>query len=526
METSNAESATPVESSTVTIKAVAYVRMSTERQQYSTQNQMSVIRSYASSHGMSISRIYSDDGISGLRIENRSGLQSLIADVAKPDRGFAKVLVYDISRWGRFQDTDQSAYYEYLCRMNGADVIYCAEPFDNDVTPLSAIIKAVKRAMAAEYSRELSVKTFRGHCNLALYGYAQGGPPAYGLKHVLVGPDGKPVSGVLEESRKVFRGHRIILAPGPAYEIEIVRRIFRQYVEFGDIPAQIASDLNRLGKRTRKGRPWYGSFVQRILTDERYIGTALYNRTSAKLKGKRKRNDPGEWIRKPMALEGIVEREIFDRAQHRLQGQSERPSNEELINKLRRFLAKRGHLSEAAIDRARDLPSSGIYRYRFGSLLGAYELVGYAPRSSFTRWTKRFRIRHLRTRIVQEISRECLSRGLQMRANATAVELCIENRLTCSLQISECFERTAGLRWLIRKTEIRKAMLHLIGRVARDESAVMDYFLVPDERLLAMPRTMHLDAGPGADGYRIVSLSEVIDRLSELVGRLAVGVRQ
>jgi hypothetical protein len=29
---------------------------------------------------------------------------------------FDVILVYDVSRWGRFQDADESAYYEYLCK--------------------------------------------------------------------------------------------------------------------------------------------------------------------------------------------------------------------------------------------------------------------------------------------------------------------------------------------------------------------------------------------------------------------------
>jgi DNA invertase Pin-like site-specific DNA recombinase len=508
------------EPSSIAIEAVAYVRMSTEHQQYSTQNQMSAIRSYASAHGMSISQVYSDDGISGLRIENRSGLQNLIADVLKPDRRFARVLVYDISRWGRFQDTDQSAYYEYLCRMNGADVIYCAEPFENDHSPLSAVVKAVKRAMAAEYSRELSVKTFRGHCNLASYGYAQGGPSPYGLKHVLVGLDGKPISDAFAENRKILRGRRIVLAPGPMDEIQVVRQIFHRYVDLGDTPSQIASELNKAGARTRRGQRWYSSFVRRILTDEQYVGTAVYNKTCSKLKGKRKHNSPRDWIRKPVAFEAVVERDTFDRAQQRMRGQFQRPSNEEVISKLKRLLAKRGHLSEAVINESRDLPSSGIYRYRFGSMLVVYGLIGYTPRSNLSRWNKRFWIRDVRTNILKDLDSQCQARGVVMRTNASAVQFKLNDQLTCSFQISASFQRSDGPRWLIRRTEIRAAMLHLIGRVGRNDGAVIDFFLVSNERLRTMPRTMQLDAGPEAEIYRIVNPSEVVDRLIQKLGSL------
>src|SRR5215472_3569919 len=94
--------------------AAAYVRMSTEHQQYSTSNQMDVIREYAKRHGWEIVKEYSDEGKSGLNIQGRDALAQLIRDVEGGTANFSKILVYDVSRWGRFQDADESAYYEYI----------------------------------------------------------------------------------------------------------------------------------------------------------------------------------------------------------------------------------------------------------------------------------------------------------------------------------------------------------------------------------------------------------------------------
>src|SRR6478672_8066005 len=93
------------------LRAAEYVRMSTEHQQYSTENQRDAIRQYAKSRGMVIIRSYMDAGKSGLRIERRDALKQLISDVESRRADFAAILVYDLSRWGRFQDTDESAYY-------------------------------------------------------------------------------------------------------------------------------------------------------------------------------------------------------------------------------------------------------------------------------------------------------------------------------------------------------------------------------------------------------------------------------
>src|SRR5210317_1767385 len=119
------------------VPAVQYVRMSTEHQQYSTENQQDVIQDYADHRGFEIIRTFADDGKSGLVIAGRDALRQLIEDAQSGKVDFAAILVYDVSRWGRFQDADESAYYEYICRRHGISVHYCAEQFDNDGSPVS-----------------------------------------------------------------------------------------------------------------------------------------------------------------------------------------------------------------------------------------------------------------------------------------------------------------------------------------------------------------------------------------------------
>jgi DNA invertase Pin-like site-specific DNA recombinase len=123
---------------TQTRRAAQYIRMSTDRQDLSPLEQKDAIAAFAASHDFEIVRNYEDDGKSGVGVSNRPGLLRLIADVAnKPD--FSAVLVYDVSRWGRFQDIDAAAYYEYHCRLHAVQVIFVNEPFSNDLAPASAL---------------------------------------------------------------------------------------------------------------------------------------------------------------------------------------------------------------------------------------------------------------------------------------------------------------------------------------------------------------------------------------------------
>jgi DNA invertase Pin-like site-specific DNA recombinase len=145
------------------VRAAQYVRMSTDHQKYSTENQADALQRYAAQRGIEIVRTYADEGKSGLRLGGRDALKRLIDDVQSGKTDFTTILVYDVSRWGRFQDADESAYYEYICKRARISVQYCAEQFENDGSPVSSIVKGVNREMAGEYSRELSVKVFAGH---------------------------------------------------------------------------------------------------------------------------------------------------------------------------------------------------------------------------------------------------------------------------------------------------------------------------------------------------------------------------
>jgi DNA invertase Pin-like site-specific DNA recombinase len=155
--------------------------MSTEHQQYSIVNQADAIEGYAAEHKLTIVKKFIDAGKSGLTLAGRPALRQLLLEVLSGNAQFEHVLVYDVSRWGRFQDADESAYYEYTCKKANIRLHYCVEQFTNDGSPYSALLKALKRTMAGEYSRELSVKVHAAQRRFAGMGFHQGGSAGYGL---------------------------------------------------------------------------------------------------------------------------------------------------------------------------------------------------------------------------------------------------------------------------------------------------------------------------------------------------------
>ena len=55
---------------------------------------------------MEVVRTFEDYGKSGLSVNRRESLKALLREVESGRADFDVILVYDISRWGRFQDAD------------------------------------------------------------------------------------------------------------------------------------------------------------------------------------------------------------------------------------------------------------------------------------------------------------------------------------------------------------------------------------------------------------------------------------
>ena len=237
------------------IRAAQYVRMSTDHQQYSIENQAVAIGAYAQAHDLNIVRTYRDEGESGLKLRNRAGLLQLLDDVQSDRADFDHILVYDVSRWGRFQDTDESAHYEFICKQAGIKVEYCAEQFANDGSMLSSIVKNLKRVMAAEYSRELSTKVHAGQSRIVSLGFRHGGPLGYALRRELV--DGnRNAKGLLEKGEsKSLQTDRVRIRQGTEDEVAVVRWIFQQCLKRNSDEA-IARELNQRAIPTGMGRRW------------------------------------------------------------------------------------------------------------------------------------------------------------------------------------------------------------------------------------------------------------------------------
>ncbi len=498
------------------VPAVAYVRMSTDHQKYSTENQLDVIRNYATARGLKILRVFEDSGRSGLRLEGREALQGLMAEVKSGHADFKAILVYDVSRWGRFQDADEGGYYEHECSRAGIRVHYCGEQFENDGSIGSNLLKTVKRVMAGEYSRELSVKVFAGQCRLVELGFRQGGAPGYGLRRVLIDENKNPKGELARGDRKSLQTDRVVLVLGPEDEQEVVRRMYRLFVEEGRSEREIAEHLSAEGLSTDLGRPWTRATVHEVLTNEKYIGNNVFNKVSFKLKQHRVVNPRDMWIRAESAYPSIVDRALFERARAIVDARSRHFTDEELLQSLRGILAQHGMLSGLLIDEREEMPSSSAYRHRFGSLLRAYELIGYEPDRDYRYIEINRALRRSHPQIVAGIIVGVVRNGGTAVQDMDSELLSINGEFTASVVIARCYETPAGaLRWRIRLDTGLVPDITIAVRMDEVNEAPLDYYVLPSIDM-AVPRLRLAEQnGLSLDAYRFDNL----DFFYSLAGR-------
>ncbi|MGX1168959.1 DNA invertase Pin-like site-specific DNA recombinase [Bradyrhizobium sp. USDA 372] len=460
------------------MRAAQYVRMSTQRQQYSIQNQAAVIAAYAHAHSLTIVRTYRDEGESGLLIKNRAGLIQLIKDVQTGEADFGHILVYDVSRWGRFQDVDESAYYEFVCKQAGINIVYCAEQFDNDGSVLSSIIKNIKRVMAAEYSRELSAKVHAAQCRFARLGFKLGGRPGYALLRELVDQSQRSRGVLKNGDQKYLMTDHVRVRPGIPEEVAVVKWIFERFLQVKS-EATIARELNRRPILTSTGVRWTRAAVNTVLRNENYIGNLTFNRRSRKLRQHCTYNPPELWITSERCIEPIIEREVFLKVDKIIEERRVDLTEEEMLARLRKTLLKEGRLSSAIIASTVGLPCASTYQTHFGSMMNVYRLIGYTPKRNYAFLESRPRWAEEEAKLGSHIAMAIRKAGCRITSSNRTDYLRVRGSVNISIRSALCCGRqNRAMYWSIkRRARLPQGWIAAI-RLSEHNESVLDYVLL------------------------------------------------
>ncbi|MEJ9602213.1 recombinase family protein [Escherichia coli] len=502
------------------VRVAQYLRMSTDHQQYSLHNQSEYIKDYAEKNNMEIAYTYDDAGKSGVSIIGRHSLQQLLSDVEQKKIDIQAVLFYDVSRFGRFQNSDEAAYYSFLFERNGVDLIYCSEPIPTKDFPLeSSVILNIKRSSAAYHSRNLSEKVFIGQANLIKLGYHQGGMAGYGLRRLLVDENGiaKEILGF--RKRKSIQTDRVILIPGPKNEIKIVNSIYELFIDDNMPEFIIAERLNEQNIPAENGTLWTRAKIHQILTNEKYIGNNIYNKTSSKLKSRLVKNPKNEWVRCDKAYKPIISKKKYNKAQEIIQLRSVHLTNEELLEKLKQKLESNGKLSGFIIDEDDTGPSSSVYRTRFGGLLRAYTLIGYKPEHDYSYIQINEALRSFYSGIIEDFKGEILKSNCYIDEYKYAPMLYINDEFLISVLITKCTHMKSGkLRWKVRFDNSQKADITIVIRMDSQNISPLDFYIIPKIENEYSKMWMTETNNIRLDLYRFDNL----DKLLQIITRMKV----
>lgn len=304
-----------------------YFRCSTDKQDKSISDQRNSLVDYANEHDMEIiSWFDKDHGKSGTSFEKRPDFMRMVRLVESGQHGFKTILVYDIDRWGRPTDADESIYWEVFFRKRGVTIVYVTDESVNDNSFGGRLNKKLKQELATEESRKRS-HLIRERSKLrAAEGFRVGGFAPYGYKRKLIDRSGATIRVLEHGERKYEKSQRVVLTPGDKREIRIVLQIFKSRKRGLGYRA-IAEGLNRQGVPSPSARKIYGrtslskwsvGAVKHILQNPVYRGDWVYNRQA---RGSwvlhedphTHTRDENEYIVARNAHQAIVPKELFDR---------------------------------------------------------------------------------------------------------------------------------------------------------------------------------------------------------------------
>ncbi|MES0139571.1 recombinase family protein [Mesorhizobium sp. M0016] len=368
--------------------------------------------------------------------------------------------------------------------------------------------------MAAEQSRMLSQKVFIGQARLIRLGFRQGGKAGFGLRRLLVDQHGRSKGILSSYEYKSQQADRIVLVLGPPDEIATVKWIFSHFVRTRKTELEMARLLKKRGVLSDLGRPWTRESVHSVLTNENYIGNSVWNKHSARLRSHQVRNPPEQWVRVENVLEPIVDSKLFDRAQIVLKTIYRHMTNDEMLAALRALLARRGALSLAMIDVDPGCPPAQRYQWRFGTIVKAYELIGYEPSKNYRFIGVNRRLESMRLQIIRDLV-GVIDRQGGVAAHDMAMDLLrINEEITVAITMGRC--RVSGFgypRWFSKADKRPLPDIFVLIRMNPGDLTIRDYLIAPAHEI-AGKSELHAINGIPLDSYIFPTLDPII-RLAE-----------
>ena len=262
-----------------------------------------------------------------------------------------------------------------------------------------------------------------------------------------------------------------------------MRDVYSKFVDAKLSLQKIARQLNEDGIPNAEGRTWTGVAVKEMLSNEKYVGSSLYNRTSKKLNAKCVRNPTSEWISTKKAFDPIVTDEQFDKAQLQLVRNARGYSDNEMLDSLTATWCHAGRLSAGALKISKKAPGVNAYKEHFGSLIEAYRRIGYPGHYSSGKSSDIRRI------VTTEIIERLKKMGCRVSHERGSSRIIVNEELHIVVVTGRTDPPCGKNTWLVGCPTEPKPDLLVAVRVDNETSRVEEYLFLP---LLFLPNGMWL----------------------------------
>jgi hypothetical protein len=297
---------------------------------------------------------------------------------------------------------------------------------------------------------------------------------------MMVSADGKQTKILSTGELKGVRTDRVILVPGPSWEVECVREMYRLVVEENRTPYYITSQLNQKGVPSACGK-WRLMAVNQILTHPKYAGTNVWNRSSSRLGTQRRSTPEPNWVVTPGAFQSIISPDQFHKAQEILAEQKKPYSEEELMTGLHNLLREHGALTCNIVRNSRTVSLDTIARV-FGSLRRAFRMAGYDPHP-FPNEEDMIKAQMCREELFRHLASTSHGELSILRSDRSGKTLLwMASGTKVSVVVCPAINRRRTVDWFVNHAWINRPSLVLIGRLNRDNTGLMDFWLTDQIR--------------------------------------------
>jgi len=263
------------------IPAVAYYRMSSDKQDTSIPQQRKLVESHFGNR-YRIVEVYADEGKSGSKnTDKRTDFLRMIRDLCEGKyKGKVKnVLCLDLSRFGRL-DTLDGAEHKKVLRQANVKLATVVEGLIDWSTMTGRLMDSVLAESGHAFARLVGQKCLHGRINKIKEGQFSGGSIPYGcFKQVTDDKGNKVVVKRTDQFSKPKSWHSI-LVPGDAEEVKVVKWLYKQFDTKDVSYRQLAIDAEKQGFLSPTGTGWRGQFVEAILKNHAYVGDAVIGKKS------------------------------------------------------------------------------------------------------------------------------------------------------------------------------------------------------------------------------------------------------